>query len=105
MRIIIETDDRERAAVQLPGMGLTERPGPPTESARGEALDGGAPSEELVRFMAAIISAPGPEAIREEGISAGEPPAWLEEAIQQASAAAARETGGATDAGAAPAIG
>lgn len=93
MRIIIETDERDRVetSVQVP-----------TEPSPIETMDGGAPSERLIRAIAETLPMPTEIGTAREGIDAGPPPEWLVEAIQGATSPHMEVAGRDIDAGAAP---
>jgi hypothetical protein len=90
MRIIIESDARERVAtsVQVP-----PEPGPMA------TIDGGAPSELLMRALAETLPPPTEIGAAREGIDAGPPPAWLVAAIQGATSPHGELASGDIDAG------
>ena len=93
MRIVIETDERGRVetSVQVP-----------TEPGPIETMDGGAPSERLIRAIAETFPMPTEIGTAREGIDAGPPSEWLVEAIQGATLPHMEVVGRDIDAGTAP---
>ena len=72
MRIIIESDARERGDTSLQG---------PTESGRMTSLDGRAPSAMLLRALAETLPISTEMGTARAGVDAGPPPKWLVGAI------------------------
>jgi hypothetical protein len=93
MRIIIESDERERVATSVHV---------PTEPGPIETRDGGAPSEMIIRAIAETLPMLTEMGTAREGIDAGPPPEWLVEAIQGATSPQVERASGDSDAGAAP---
>lgn len=88
MRIVIESAEQ---------IGMTSPAAQPT-AAQAEAMDGGAPSTELV----GTVSESAPAAAAREGINGGAPPEWLVAAIAEASQASNTSAGADNDGGSAP---